>query len=617
MDKKPDVDKYQLDENDCSQIKKMESKKNLKLTQKYMSEFSIANILGCEAKAESGKHSCKSENITGGSFCQYHDEQNISSKCRFNNEDLHHSSKAQNKACDKNLLSDKHGVGVTKLSSYSMTDNQLSIKSEDSLIKIEEKCANEKPHIGEGNPMHITEDSQNSQPFYQSHIGSKWHSPLYSYADWCPPWRIWQELLINRSVPSTSAREYIQSPHSYVRYLQTQKHKQAFEWYHQSSTSNSTIEHKSQGILSKDSSFPQKKSQHDDKAFLNTSFAHEKYSPYPPNVDKLAKDKIFMNHFGGEGTAQVRLKSTYDENAEKLTCQEKNDLCKSSEHTSNFREKLEEIKSKNNEFAGSPPCARRACGNKTSCLCSPSSSDLCPRCPSDESCKSMDVVVAARSYVENSLQHSEATSICEPRKKKTRTVFSRSQIFQLESTFDIKRYLSSSERASLAANLNLTETQIKIWFQNRRNKWKRQIATDVDGLGLRLSPAVMQASTLNPLSHQASGLQHQSSLYSTQQNYNALPIGCRSTGNFSFPNYPFSAFPWASSNCQSHSNVRTAHSAFTYYPRVMMAAAMAAVVASNSKTSPTCSLTETQKEHPTTIGSRCIEGPLSKSRQTC
>ncbi|RVE75572.1 hypothetical protein OJAV_G00000050 [Oryzias javanicus] len=66
------------------------------------------------------------------------------------------------------------------------------------------------------------------------------------------------------------------------------------------------------------------------------------------------------------------------------------------------------------------------------------------------------------------------------RKKKTRTVFSRSQVFQLESTFDVKRYLSSSERAGLAASLRLTETQVKIWFQNRRNKWKRQLAADLE-----------------------------------------------------------------------------------------------------------------------------------------
>ncbi|XP_028658819.1 homeobox protein HMX1 [Erpetoichthys calabaricus] len=89
-------------------------------------------------------------------------------------------------------------------------------------------------------------------------------------------------------------------------------------------------------------------------------------------------------------------------------------------------------------------------------------------------------------YVEKADQdNTEAKSA---RKKKTRTVFSRSQVFQLESTFDVKRYLSSSERAELAASLHLTETQVKIWFQNRRNKWKRQLAADLESANLCQSP---------------------------------------------------------------------------------------------------------------------------------
>ncbi|NXC88408.1 HMX1 protein, partial [Cercotrichas coryphoeus] len=80
--------------------------------------------------------------------------------------------------------------------------------------------------------------------------------------------------------------------------------------------------------------------------------------------------------------------------------------------------------------------------------------------------------------------HAAFLGCASPDSKKTRTVFSRSQVFQLESTFDVKRYLSSSERAGLAASLHLTETQVKIWFQNRRNKWKRQLAADLEAANL-------------------------------------------------------------------------------------------------------------------------------------
>ncbi|XP_067322428.1 homeobox protein HMX2 [Anolis sagrei] len=78
----------------------------------------------------------------------------------------------------------------------------------------------------------------------------------------------------------------------------------------------------------------------------------------------------------------------------------------------------------------------------------------------------------------------EASSSSSSAKKKTRTVFSRSQVYQLESTFDLKRYLSSSERACLASSLQLTETQVKTWFQNRRNKWKRQLSAELEAANM-------------------------------------------------------------------------------------------------------------------------------------
>ncbi|XP_046745770.1 uncharacterized protein LOC124411005 [Diprion similis] len=68
----------------------------------------------------------------------------------------------------------------------------------------------------------------------------------------------------------------------------------------------------------------------------------------------------------------------------------------------------------------------------------------------------------------------EDASEAERKKKKARTTFTGRQIFELEKQFEIKKYLSSSERAEMAKLLNVTETQVKIWFQNRRTKWKKQ-----------------------------------------------------------------------------------------------------------------------------------------------
>lgn len=67
-----------------------------------------------------------------------------------------------------------------------------------------------------------------------------------------------------------------------------------------------------------------------------------------------------------------------------------------------------------------------------------------------------------------------------PRKKRSRAAFSHAQVFELERRFSHQKYLSGPERAELAAALKLTETQVKIWFQNRRYKTKRrQLASEI------------------------------------------------------------------------------------------------------------------------------------------
>ncbi|XP_029142952.1 NK1 transcription factor-related protein 2 [Protobothrops mucrosquamatus] len=65
--------------------------------------------------------------------------------------------------------------------------------------------------------------------------------------------------------------------------------------------------------------------------------------------------------------------------------------------------------------------------------------------------------------------------------RRARTAFTYEQLVALENKFRATRYLSVCERLNLALSLSLTETQVKIWFQNRRTKWKKQ-NPGIDGL---------------------------------------------------------------------------------------------------------------------------------------
>lgn len=59
--------------------------------------------------------------------------------------------------------------------------------------------------------------------------------------------------------------------------------------------------------------------------------------------------------------------------------------------------------------------------------------------------------------------------------RKPRQAYSVKQLEKLENEFKQDKYLSVSKRMELSKTLNLTEVQIKTWFQNRRTKWKKQL----------------------------------------------------------------------------------------------------------------------------------------------
>lgn len=76
------------------------------------------------------------------------------------------------------------------------------------------------------------------------------------------------------------------------------------------------------------------------------------------------------------------------------------------------------------------------------------------------------------SSLANSMNSSSSSKL--RAKRKSRILFSTSQVGELEKRFEDQKYLSANERDQLAGYLNMTSNQVKIWFQNRRYKNKRQ-----------------------------------------------------------------------------------------------------------------------------------------------